>query len=780
MINLFRKKAAPVIGQENSCIPAEKRKEKREYSFRLEFRCRGQLFADVESNTIADGIFRIGKSPECDLTIPATDRICGENHLELHISTRTLRLQAHAGNYFYCNGRKITTANLKKYDRIAFGDCELNVKEGLSSENSFSNVHRLEFTNGEKKGEMILLEKDLIRIGSDPENDIVLKEDVVSRFHAKLRITENGECWLEDLQSINGTTVNEVKLGTQERMLMDSDEISFASVTMLFLDKKVFHTRSQIGRKIVVMGITVLVIFLVFALFYAVTPHASQLLLAAEYYIARENFDTAQKMLDRMPHSREYNNFKEHHRIFTEKLDRYRNTLTIWEEFKKNLQKSKWNLAVGNYGMLEENNRSAWNWAEDSANRKMKELKYAKMLLNLHFDIQSLLYSTDLSLEQKKKKNAEVQKKELPALEKEIPWLVPLRKEIAVNTRKLEESAEVWLKAEKLLAQLSDADCSLDHIIKEMEKLHVISMGSVRTRIFDINDSLKQLRENDNVIQKNCKALRAMSLDNIEREISFVAQDECLINLHLIRKRSQLIERHWKVLEAADNISIQSRKLRKLGFTGNTLPEEIESLLTEKNFNSLFGKEILSSADLHFYDRFFGNRYFYHLMQESTILDQNIYPEELPPGMKKIPLCLKLNAIFKAAETTHLYLQTLKKEFLYGKNVKNFDNTCIRLLERRKFLLEFFRKQALDAGSNNIRSYFIARTAFFYFSTPGSIRKEDMKDFSVKWKKYQAEMQSHLNEYNPLDKVKMQQLLHKVQSCGIPGDPKMSWIRSQQ
>ena len=42
--------------------------------------------------------------------------------------------------------------------------------------------------------------------------------------------------------------------------------------------------------------------------------------------------------------------------------------------------------------------------------------------------------------------------------------------------------------------------------IKEMEKLHVISMGSVRTRIFDINDSLKQLRENDNVIQKNCKA----------------------------------------------------------------------------------------------------------------------------------------------------------------------------------------------------------------------------------------------------------------------------------
>ena len=45
---------------------------------------------------------------------------------------------------------------------------------------------------------------------------------------------------------------------------MDSDEISIAFVDLLFLDHNVPHTRSQIGRKILIMGITVAVILLFF------------------------------------------------------------------------------------------------------------------------------------------------------------------------------------------------------------------------------------------------------------------------------------------------------------------------------------------------------------------------------------------------------------------------------------------------------------------------------------------------------------------------------------
>lgn len=789
MIKLFHKKAVPGkeempdAGQEEKSLSPETKQdkqeklEKREYSFLFEFRCKGQMFAAVESGSIHNEVYKIGKNSNSDLVIPETDRICSDDHLELHLTAHGVRVVAVSGSYFYYNSRKNTAANLKVGDRISFGDCELNIKESFNTDDFSSKAHRLEFTNGAQKGEMVFLEKDLIKVGSDPENDIVLKEDVVSRFHAQIKVTENGECWLKDLHSINGTTVNDVKLGSQERLLMDSDEISFASVSMLFLDKRVQHTRSQIGRKFIIMGLTLVVISLIFAMFYAVTPHASQLLIAAEFYTARENFATAQKMLDKMPHAREYQKFKEHHQIFAEKLTRYRNTFTTWEEFKNNLKESRWTSAVESCGMLEEKNRYAWNWAEDSAEQKMQELAYAKMLLNHYFDLQSLLYTTVLTLEQKKEKIAQSRKIKFTDLKKELPWLLPLRKKIAENTKKLEESIGVWQKAEKLLVSLVEKEnSSIRSIIGEMEKLYAASTGSVKARLFDINDTLKQLMENEKIIQENCKALVKMRFSGIRKSIAFVPRDECLINPCLTRKRSLLIARHRKILAIANSLAVQTAKLKSLGAEKGILPSDINKTLSAKEFEAIFDREILSSREIDQYERFFGKRYFFWLMTESVSSHENLYSDELLASMKKQPLCVKLNEIFKAAETSHLYLLTLKKGFLYKENIKAFDAVCVKILERKKSLIEFFRRKALQ--NKNKRGYFIAQTAVFYFSTHGSIHKNEMKTFAAKWKNYQIKMQDCYNEYDPLDSKKMQILRKKIQKFAIPGDPKMLIIWS--
>ena len=84
MIDLFRKKSTPGPGQDSSSLPAKTKDTKREYSYLLEFRCRGQLFATLETNTVKEGVLRIGKNPGNDLVIPDTDRISSEKHLELH------------------------------------------------------------------------------------------------------------------------------------------------------------------------------------------------------------------------------------------------------------------------------------------------------------------------------------------------------------------------------------------------------------------------------------------------------------------------------------------------------------------------------------------------------------------------------------------------------------------------------------------------------------------------------------------------------------------------
>ena len=63
----------------------------------------------------------------------------------------------------------------------------------------------------------------LIKIGRSKENDIVISETSVSRFHAELFQDDEGNILITDLNSTNGTTINGVRLvGSQ---ILQSNDI---------------------------------------------------------------------------------------------------------------------------------------------------------------------------------------------------------------------------------------------------------------------------------------------------------------------------------------------------------------------------------------------------------------------------------------------------------------------------------------------------------------------------------------------------------------------------
>jgi pSer/pThr/pTyr-binding forkhead associated (FHA) protein len=81
--------------------------------------------------------------------------------------------------------------------------------------------------------QMIPLEKPVIRIGRQLENDIVLHEEFVSRFHAEIRF-EAGKYVLQDNGSTSGTFVNGRKI---DRCVLNSgDLISVATIQMMFVN----------------------------------------------------------------------------------------------------------------------------------------------------------------------------------------------------------------------------------------------------------------------------------------------------------------------------------------------------------------------------------------------------------------------------------------------------------------------------------------------------------------------------------------------------------------
>ena len=70
-------------------------------------------------------------------------------------------------------------------------------------------------------------------VGRDSEAGFVVSRSSVSRQHARLYIDEHGGWWVEDLNSTNGTFVNESRIKSQS--LSDADQVRFGDAIYKFL-----------------------------------------------------------------------------------------------------------------------------------------------------------------------------------------------------------------------------------------------------------------------------------------------------------------------------------------------------------------------------------------------------------------------------------------------------------------------------------------------------------------------------------------------------------------
>ncbi len=84
-------------------------------------------------------------------------------------------------------------------------------------------------TSGAIAGQRIEVPDGGLDMGRSPENNVVIDDDGVSRFHARL-LYDNGALWLQDAGSRNGIFVNDQRL-TSHRALKVGDEIRIAEHT---------------------------------------------------------------------------------------------------------------------------------------------------------------------------------------------------------------------------------------------------------------------------------------------------------------------------------------------------------------------------------------------------------------------------------------------------------------------------------------------------------------------------------------------------------------------
>jgi pSer/pThr/pTyr-binding forkhead associated (FHA) protein len=73
-------------------------------------------------------------------------------------------------------------------------------------------------------------------IGRDPQVDIAIPSDRISRRHCQLEPTPDGVFVLTDLGSSNGTLVNQEKIGGR-KVLLGGEYIQIGDVLLRFLDQ---------------------------------------------------------------------------------------------------------------------------------------------------------------------------------------------------------------------------------------------------------------------------------------------------------------------------------------------------------------------------------------------------------------------------------------------------------------------------------------------------------------------------------------------------------------
>ena len=85
---------------------------------------------------------------------------------------------------------------------------------------------------GPNAGSRFTLEKDITRIGRHPDSDIFLDDITVSRRHVELQ-RKQGEFWVQDVGSLNGTYLNRERI--ELAIVHSGDEVQIGRFKLVFL-----------------------------------------------------------------------------------------------------------------------------------------------------------------------------------------------------------------------------------------------------------------------------------------------------------------------------------------------------------------------------------------------------------------------------------------------------------------------------------------------------------------------------------------------------------------
>ncbi len=715
----------------------------------------------------------IGRGVDCSWTLDGIDSSASSKHAVISKRKNNFYVtDLGSRNGIYFQNKRVKERKLALGDRISLGECTISVEKVEEKNKRFSQFHRLEYMDAKGHRTTIDINKPQMTIGSAPDCDIIFQNQLISSQHAELLLRSDGSCWIRDLNSRNGTSVNGMELVMDgERMLQDNDIINIAYLEIRFLDAAVEHHDSKLWPTVITLAVTVLVLMAGYIGYMKFTPDSKQIIKMALIEINNGNLAKAEALLDSAARAEGADNTKYEREQLSRKIQLWKNVIAMWQSVQEDLKIRNYQRAVQKLSSMDQDDFNAWTWPQGALEKKKAII--TKRLLDASFSSSAVLKNEHASIEDVKTCRDELVQVISEASQAQMPVLKLVIKDVQPLLKRVEKTLNDDNELQTTLGLLNNRQPDYQAIISRLQKISKESGGPVKARADKIlpavltlhRETLRMLVMVDKVGEMDFKSVNDFKLD-LPESIDWSTEK----NIGSLRRN--LIETVERFKDSSLQLSLLYKSLVNKGVViGKNIPD-LESFLEGKDIASLYRFDTLNlplpknsrQEPSGKYDELLGVEFFYDYIS-------NIHTQSTTLNMDELPFIPK---IYKARDIIieiEKFIEFANKDenqwFNRGQFAKYLDYCQKILALRNKIVNEQLNRNAAKGSREFIVSRGIAVYLLPECEQQKTLSVEVEQSFSL-FKRTILQLNREYNIAMPEDALKLR---GKIIKMGLPGDP---------
>lgn len=759
----------------------------------VELRSGGDIVGSVRMDAGCSDVI-VGRSRESTLRTPPDDHSVSGRHMRIFWRGKSLYVEdAGSRNGVYCKGVRLAKAQkVVSGDMFAIGNSVICCEKVVQTAKRKAECHRLERLNGDEAGRQIDIRpnkgQSAFTIGLDPGNTLVISDMLVSRKHAELVEREDGECWIRDLDSRNGTYVNGEVLRGKERLLKDNDTISIAYFDFRFLDRSKRHTRFFLWLKIFAMAATLCVMAGAYVAWVATGATVEDHLRIAWAHAASCDFAAAVDSLAAARIARDADKYRPQIDNLDAQIDRWQKTWHEWQQAKDELADGNLKRAQQMLDPLTSGVLDAWAWNGTTAIDEKRQAEFAAKALRWLYDATDVL--DDVGEGQPEHRADAIREKAIPYaqfLEEskrqfvEHPYLGKLQKEMSDVFGRMRDIQAGFARVDGYIAKLDAMNPDFARLTVQLDE--VIKTKSLHDAVRAYADKYKkpcaELADAKLFIRKEFDDLNAMRFSSVRSRadgLKLPSKDLCARHPQLSNHRQKLEGHHADAQNYAENLESMVNGLSAVGIVNGDCGEPIKRVLSVDSWRKAFSFSCFDEKPpttrrkdpSGFYDELLGIDF--------TFQSLRALPDNYNGWcLRMIGFSPDVVETRKALEYVDVFMKYLEERpaWLSRGELGAFGKYCKSLQGKRDQLIQF-----LSSCKGDPRAQLIAGFYHGWFSRQFELKSR--KALSEQFRSIQRKVSELCERYSEAsDPVEQIAIRAKILSVGLPGDAQLhsKWVQ---